>query len=153
MINFAKLQLLSVSHRTLKILAVLLWLIGGIMLIRKASELLIEAYTLNPLSLWTWFAIAIGLLLGSLKAKYLFNKSCRKNIERIDALDVPKLWQFYRPNFFFLLALMISVGVTLSRLSHGSYPFLVSVAALDLSIATALLVSSRVFFAKNVFAK
>lgn len=153
MINTAESQAITPSHRTLKILAVLLWLIGGVMLIRKGGELIIEAYALNPESLWAWFAVALGITLGGLKAKYLFRKACKKNLIRIDALEQPKLWQFYRPNFFLFLALMITFGAMLSRLAHGNYSFLLSVAILDTSIATALLGSSIVFWQERAFAK
>ena len=153
MINLAKVQTVKISHRTLKILAVLLWLIGGVMLIRKGGELIIEAYALNPASLWIWFAIALGFVLGGLKAKYLFSNACKKNLIRIDALEQPKLWQFYRPGFFLFLAAMIALGATLSRLAHGNFPFLLGVAALDTSLATALLGSSIVFWQEKALAK
>ena len=153
MINITERKTFKASHLTLKILAYAVWIIGGIMLIRKASELLVEANALNPTSLWVWLAVAIGILLGSLKAKYLFNKSCKKNIARIDALEEPKLWQFYRPKFFLFLSLMIATGVTLSRMAHGSFPFLLSVAALDISIETALIRRSIVFWKEKAFSK
>ena len=153
MINTAKTQVFKTSHKTLKFLALFVWIIGGVMLIRKASELLAEANELTPASLWIWVAIAVGILLGSLKAKYLFNKSCKKNIARINSLENPKLWQFYRPKFFLFLSLMIATGVTLSRLAHGNSTFLLGVAALDLSIATALLRSSIVFWQEKAFRK
>ena len=153
MINIAEARIVKTSHFTLKVLAYLIWITGGIMLIRKAGELLTEANELNPTSFWIWVSIAIGTLLGGLKAKYLFNKSCKKNITRIDALEDPKFWQFYRPKFFFFLTLMIATGATLSRLAHGSFPFLLSVAALDISIATALLGSSIVFWKEKSFSK
>ncbi|MCP4141504.1 MAG: hypothetical protein GY755_14675 [Chloroflexi bacterium] len=153
MINIAKYNRLKTSHRTLKILALLIWLIGGVMLVRKASELLLEAHALRSTSPWVWIAIVAGILLGSLKAKYLFRKACKKNLARIDALQEPKFWQFYRPNFFFFLALMIGTGATLSRLAHGNFPFLLGVATLDLSIATALLGSSPVFWQEKAFSK
>ena len=153
MINFAKTQTTTTSHRTLKILAVLLWLIGGVMLIRKGGELIIEAYVIEPTSLWVWFSVALGVVLGGLKAKYLFSKACKKNLIRIDALEEPKLWQFYRPGFFLFLAAMIALGATLSRLAHGNSPFLLSVATLDISLATALLGSSVVFWQEKAFAK
>ncbi len=153
MINTAKPQVFSTSHRMLKILAVLVWLIGGIMLIRKASELIFEAHAINAMSPWIWVAITAGILLGGIKAKFLFRKACKKNLLRIDNLQQPKFWQFYRLGFFFFLALMIATGATLSRLAHGSFPFLLSVAILDLSIATALLGSSPVFLEEKAFSK
>ena len=153
MIDSAETKTPQSSYRTLKILAVLLWLIGGAMLIRKASGLFIEAYALEPTSLWVWFAFAFGVTLGGIKAKYLFNKACKKNLIRIDLLEKPKLWQFYRPGFFLFLALMIGLGTRLSNLAHNNYPFLLSVAVLDTSLATALLASSIVFWQEKAFAK
>ena len=141
------------TFRTLKILAALLWYIGGIILVSKGGSLLIEADTLKPEQNWTWLAIVIGLLIGGLKAKYLFSKSCKKNLTRIDLLSEPKVWQFFRPGFFLFLAIMIVTGATLSRVAHNNYIFLISVAILDISIATALIGSSYVFWKEKAFSK
>jgi len=135
----------------LKILAAVLWYIGGVMLIWKASELIFEAEAIIPEKTWPYLAVLLGLILGGLKAKYLFSHACKRNLSRIDKLIAPKPWQFYRAGFFFFLGLMIFGGATLSRLAHGSYPFLLSVAILDLSIATALLGSSYVFWTEKAF--
>jgi len=153
MINIVKSSYLSTSHRTLKILAVLVWLVGGVMMMRKASELFLEAHQLVAAPIWVWLSLGLGLLIGSLKAKFIFRTSIKKNLVRINALATPRFWQFYRPVFFLMLAIMISTGITLSRLAHGNPPFLLSVAALDLSIATALLTSSRVFWEEKALTK
>lgn len=136
-----------------KILAALLWYIGGIILTLKGSELLFEAEALTSGLFWSWLAVIGGLFFGGLKAKYIFSKSCRKNLARIDALDNPKVWQFYRPKFFLFLALMIATGATLSRMAQGNFPFLIGVAMLDYSLATALLGSSVIFWKERAFAK
>ncbi len=114
----------------------------------KARSLLLEAESLNGAKIWPWLVVGAAVLLGSLKARFLFVKSCRKNMARIADLERPYPWQFFRPRFFVALAFMITAGATLSRLAHGNHPFLVTVAALDLSIATALLGSSFVFWQK-----
>jgi len=142
---------MTTTSRTLKILAAITWYIGGIILVFKGSSLLIEADALKPEQNWTWPAIVIGLLIGGLKAKYLFNKSCKKNLTRIDFLSKPKVWQFFRPGFFLFLAIMIVTGVTLSRAAHNNYIFLISIAILDISIATALIGSSYVFWKEKAF--
>ena len=144
---------MTTTSRTLKILAALLWYIGGIILVSKGGSLLIEADTLKPAQNWTWLAIVIGLLIGGLKAKYIFSKSCKKNLIRIDLLSEPKVWQFFRPGFFLFLVIMIVTGATLSRVAHNNYIFLISVAILDISIATALLGSSYVFWKSKAFFK
>ena len=137
--------------RLLKILAALLWHIGGIMLVWKSCKLLLEAESMNLQMLWPYLAILAGLVIGGVKAKFLFSHACRKNLARIDNLASPKIWQFYRTGFFVFLALMIFGGTMLSRMAHGNYPFLLSVAILDLSIATALLGSSYVFWTEKAF--
>ncbi len=133
------------STRILKILAALVWYIGGFALLLKGRSLLAEADALEPERVWPWLGAVVGLLLGGLKAKYLFVKSCRKNVNRIAALEQPKIWQFFKPSFFMFLTLMIMTGATLSRLAHGHYVFLILVAVLDISIAIALLGSSYVY--------
>ncbi|MBT3603588.1 MAG: hypothetical protein HOE48_15580 [Candidatus Latescibacteria bacterium] len=140
------LSLFFVSVRSLRGLAALVWYLGGFALLLKGLSLLVAAEMLQPQLVWPWVAVSVGLFLGTLKAKYLFRKSCQKNLDRIAALDRPRLWQFYRPQFFVALTVMISLGAMLSRLAHGDYPFLIVVATLDLSIAVALLGSSYVFW-------
>ncbi len=119
----------------------------------KGSSLLFKADTLKPDQIWPWLTIVAGLLLGSLKARFLFIKSCRKNLARIGALKRPKIWQFFRPRFFVFLLLMISGGAALSQLAPNNYPFLIGVAVLDFSIATALMESSYIFWTHKAFEK
>ena len=134
------------SPRILKILAALVWYTGGISLALKAWRLLDEATALRPESYWPILAIAIGLFVGGIKTKYLFDWSCKKNLKRIDALEKPRIWLFFRPWFFLALALMITTGVILSQSAHGNFPFLIGVGAMDVSLATALTASGRHFF-------
>ena len=142
----------TVSARILNVLSALVWYGGGIMLLLKGGSLLAEAEALNPDQAWPWLATVAALLLGGLQAKFLFGKSCKKNLERIAALDQPKVWQFFRPGFFVALAIMFAVDATLSRLAHNSYAFLIGVAMLDLIVAISLLGSSYVFWREKAFA-
>jgi len=137
--------MLYASKRTLKWLAAAIWIIGGIVLLLKANSLFTEAYALHVNALNIWLAAAGGAAFGGAKAFFLFRKSCRRNLARIAALENPKIWQFFRPTFFFLLTLMITTGAVLSRIAHGNYPFLLGVAILDLSIGVALLSSSVIY--------
>jgi hypothetical protein len=52
----------------------------------------------------------------------------------------------FQAAFFVFLLLMILYGATISNLAHGDYFFLLAVAALDFTIAVALLGSSHVFW-------
>ena len=134
-----------VSHRSLKVLAALAWLSGGVVLLLKGTSLLLEAVAQQPGDLLPWLAGGAGILIGVLKMKFLFNRFCRRNLDRIASLEHPKIWQFFRPGFMVFLAAMIVFGAALSRLALDNYPLLVGVIALDFSLATALLGSSLVF--------
>jgi len=74
----------------LKILAALVWYTGGVVLLLKGTSLLREAETLRPGQIWTWIAVAAGLLIGSVKARFLFSKSCRKNLD----VELLKWWNW-----------------------------------------------------------
>ena len=116
-------------------------------MLTKGSQLAFELYQSNkPL---TWAALVVGIVAGTLKVLYLFNFFCRRNIDRIDALESPRLWQFFRPQFFLALAAMIMAGAALSKLALESFPMLVFVVALDFSLATALLGSAPEFLRKR----
>ena len=135
--------------QTLKLLASLVWYSGAIILSYKSISMLSEAHAINPAQLQTWLTIAAGLLLGAIKAKYLFTKVCIKNLNRIEALKKPKLWEFYRIRFFIFLITMIMMGSFLSRQAHGNYSMLLTMALIEISLATALLGSSFCFWKKQ----
>ena len=134
------------STRLLRLLASLVWYSGAIVLSFKSSRLLIEAYNISPNLLWIWLTVLGGLMIGAIKARYLFKRLCIKNLKRIDALKNPRLWQFYRTGFFFFLLAMIILGSFISQLAHGNYPMLITMATIEVSLATALLGSSSCFW-------
>ncbi len=139
--------------RTLNVLAALVWCLGGVILVVKGGKLLAGAASLFPGFLWPWTVAVAGLLLGAVKGKFLFSRSCKNNLARISSLRHPRIWQFFSPGFFVLLFLMIAAGVVLSRLAHTSFAVLVGVAVLDLAVGAALLASSRVFWQQKAFVK
>jgi len=139
----------NTSTDTLKLLASLVWYSGAVVLSFKSSRLLREAQSINPDKLWIGLAVFGGLIIGAIKAKYLFKRLCIKNLKRIDALEQPKLWHFYRMRFFFFLLAMIILGSSISRLAHGSYATLMTMAIIEVSLATALIGSSNCFWKKQ----
>jgi len=140
-----------VSKLTLIALAAFTWYGGGIALFLKAGALIKEAYTLNPISFWIYLAPILGLSIGLIKTLLIFNHACKKNIKRIHSLINPRVWQFFRPGMFIFLAIIIPAGATMSRMAAGRFGWLCAVAALDLSIGTALLASSLQFWKNNAF--
>lgn len=137
------------SARSLKILAAVLWVSGGLVLLLKGGSLLWQAVDLRQGLAWPALAVISALLIGSLKVRFIFSNSCRKNLRRIEALPTPRWWQFYRPGFLLFLCAMIVLGRYLSISAQGSYAGLLGMATLDLSLATALLGSSYVFWQTN----
>ncbi len=141
--------MVNTSIRTLIILATLVWHVGAVMLLLKGGDLLRQAVELSPGPGWPAFAVAAAILTGSLKGRFMFRKLCRRNLDRISGLAQPKIWRFYRTRFFFFLGLMILAGATMSRLAEGNYLLLIAVGWLDLSLCTALLVGSTVFWQRK----
>ena len=137
--------MLSTSTVALKVLAAVVWYIGGVVLLLKGLSLLREAIDLRHGWQWPAVAAGIGVIVGALKGRLIFVKSCRRNLDRIARLREPRVWEFFRPAFSVFLVVMILTGATLSRLAHGHYAFLIGVAILDLAISTALFASSAEF--------
>ncbi len=142
-------DMFDTTIQTLKLLASLVWYSGAIILSYKSISMLSEAHAINPAQLQIWLTIVAGLLFGVIKAKYLFTKVCIKNLNRIEALKKPKLWEFYRIRFFIFLITMIMMGSFLSRQAHGNYSMLLTMALIEISLATALLGSSFCFWKKQ----
>lgn len=136
------------SPHTLRILAAMIWMGGSVALALKGSSLLAEADQHRPGHPWVWYAGIAGIAAGLLKGIFLFYKAGVKNLKRIFSLQKPRIWEFYRPRFFLFMFTMIMLGRLLTMLATGKFAFLLFVAALDLSIATALASSFMVFFRK-----
>ena len=141
--------MLNASAQTLKILAALVWYTGVAVLLVKSSGLFLQAHQGGAGSWGVGVSFLAGLGLGLIKARYLFGAVCRKNLVRIQSLETPKLWQFYRGRFFIFLAGMIFLGVSTSRVAQGNYRLLIPLAVLELSVAVALLVSSRCYWKRS----
>jgi len=137
---------MKTTKKTLVYLAAAVWYIGGIMLFRSGLELVIQTRELKEGTLWPAIFIITGIVLGIIQVLFIFRHSCRKNMQRINLLNDPHLWQFYRPGFFLALAIMITSGILLNHFSQGHYFFMLTVAAVDFALTISLLGSSYVFW-------
>lgn len=138
--------MLRASSNTLIRLAALVWYTGVVVLIAKSSALFMEAVKSGADEVVTLMAVVCGIVIGKLKARYLFYAIGKKNIDRIKALTEPMLWQFYRKRFFIFLFSMVVLGQCLSSVAHGNKMGLIALAVLELSIAFALFFSRRCFW-------
>ena len=136
---------MRVSHGVLKGLAATTWYVGGGVLLYKASGYLLVAGATGSIVPAAISAL-LGITVGVLRGRTMFLRACRRNLGRIDALQAPRIWQFFRPGFFAALALMIAGGALLAWLSGTGYWGAVVVGGLELIIATALLTSSVAFW-------
>jgi len=137
---------MKTTKKTLVYLAAAVWYIGGIMLFRSGLELVIQAHELKEGTLWPAIFITSGIVAGIIQVLFIFRHSCRKNMQRINLLDDPRLWQFYRPGFFLALVIMITSGILLNHFAQGHYYYMLAVAAVDFALTTSLLGSSYVFW-------
>jgi len=138
-------MMFDTSPHTLKFLAALVWYSGVIALLIKSTSLLFRAHVISPGHPWLLMAVLVGVVIGAIKARYLFRRICLKNLKRIDALKHPKLWHFYRMRFFIFLLTMVILGSYLSHRAQDNFPMLIAMAAIELSVAIALLGSSDCF--------
>ena len=136
----------NTSTLTLKLLAALVWFSGAVVLFIKGFGMFFEAELLNPGHVWTWAALAGGLMLGNLKARYLFRRLCMRNLKRIEELTEPRLWDAYRVRFYIFLLIVSLSGLYVSQQAHGDYALLIIMTVVDLSLATALLASGSCFW-------
>jgi len=143
---------MKTSKRTLVYLAAAVWYIGGIMLLRGGLELIVQTRSMKEGALWPVLFIVLGIGLGVFQALVIFTPSCRRNLQRINQLENPRLWQFYRPGFFLALAIMITGGILLNHFSQGHYFLMLGVAAVDFVLTISLLGSSYIFWTdfKNI---
>ena len=137
---------MKTTKKTLVYLAAAVWYIGGIMLFRSGLELVIQAQELKEGTLWPAIFILSGIVLGIIQVLFIFRHSCRKNLQRINQLEDPRLWQFFRPGFFLALAIMITSGILLNHFAQGHYFFMLTVGAVDFALTISLLGSSYVFW-------
>jgi len=137
---------MKVKKNTLKVLAGAVWYIGFFTLLMKSLMLFSEAYSINNDILTLLLILLFTFILVVVKTKYIFIKTCKKNLKRIESLKEPKIWNFYRVRFFIFLVTMITLGGYLSKISQGDYWFLMGVGVLDLSVGLSLFFSSFVFW-------
>ncbi len=123
------------STRTHLLLSALLWTTIGILLLAKGT------YRLSQLGHWQPFLVVLpAIVLGSLKAWVILDKSARRGIERIATFkDGTCLGAVYSIKTWIMVLCMMGLGVILR---NSSLPVTL-LGFLYITIGWALLVSSR----------
>lgn len=124
------------------------WYVGGGVLLYNGAGYLVNAAGTGA-AVPPILAGLAGVVVGLLRGRTMFLHACRRNLRRIEGLDDPRVWQFFRPGFFAALALMIAAGALLAWLAGTGYWAQVVVGGLELVVATALVTSSVAFWRKS----
>ncbi len=138
------------NKNSLYALAGSLWALVGLFLIVRGAVMYQTALdTQNASQTALAVSITLSVLLGIIKGRFVLSKTARRNKSRIDSLEEPlKVHHVYTKSFYFLIAGMILLGVTLRTFNEylGGY---VVVAAIYCGIGLALMVSSLVYWKPN----
>jgi uncharacterized membrane protein len=94
-------------------------------------------------------SIVSAVLIGLIKARFVLSKTARKNKVRIHGLQDPvRINQIFAKSFYFLIPMMMGLGVLL-RLYNEYLGGYVVVAAIYCGIGMALIIASRTYWAKE----
>lgn len=160
----------QLSHTSLITLSGMIWLVIGAMLmalgvhfieeVSQHTDVYFKAFHHSPLQIlnrWTndihqsqTILFATCILIGYLKGKWIFSKTVKKSVMRILALPNPtSLKYLYTLRYYFLLALMIGLGISLKYIPFSpDYR-----GAIDLAVGAALLKGSLKYFKYAVLLK
>ncbi len=128
----------GVRRRTHLLMSAVLWTVIGLMLTAKGI------YRLSQLKDWQASILAVAILAGSLKARFILDKSARRVISRISTFeDGTCLGAVYSIKTWIMVLCMMGMGVILR---NSSLPIAL-LSFLYLTIGLALLLSSRLAWA------
>ncbi len=101
----------GVPRRALLFIAGAVWLLAGGMLLRRGGMALLQN---RDYPLWT---LAGSLLAGALFYRFVFDKISKKHSSRILKMEEerPCLFSFFNFRSYLMMALMISLGITLRK--------------------------------------
>ena len=135
------------NKNSLYALAGSVWgLVGLFLIIRGAVMYQTALQTQNATQTALMISIAIAIVIGVAKGKFVLSKTARRNKSRIENLEGPlKVHHVYAKSFYFLIAGMILLGVSLRHFNEylGGY---VVVGGIYCGIGLALMVSSLTYW-------
>ncbi len=135
------------NKNSLYTLAGSVWgLVGLFLVIRGAIMYQAALETQNATQAALAISIAVSIIVGVAKGRFVLSKTARRNKSRIDGIEGPlKIHHVYAKSFYFLIAGMILLGVSMRMFNEylGGY---VVVAAVYCGIGLALMVSSLTYW-------
>ena len=138
------------NKNSLYALAGSIWgLVGLFLMIRGVMMYQVAWETQNATQTALMIAIAVSIIVGVAKGRFVLSKTARRNKSRIENIEGPlKVHHVYAKSFYFLIAGMILLGVSLRTFNEylGGY---VVVGAIYCGIGLALMVSSLTYWKRE----
>lgn len=154
--------MIKMTHKTLIIFSGLIWLIVGCFLLPLGLNFLLQAVQnghfqemtdyplLNLTSSFTSsvenaavILIAVGMLIGYSKGRYVLGKSAIKGVQRIRSFSNPtELKNIYSFKYYLLLLIMVGLGISMKYLG---IPTDIR-GVIDIAIGSALINGSMIYF-------
>ena len=135
------------NKNSLYALAGSVWGLVGLFLIIRGATMYQDALnTQNASQTALMISIAVAIVIGVAKGKFVLSKTARRNKSRIESIEGPlQVHHVYAKSFYFLIAGMILLGVSLRHFNEylGGY---VVVAGIYCGIGLALMVSSLTYW-------
>ena len=127
-------------RRYLLFIAAVFWTFAGGMLLYRGMLLIMRPEH------YRWFRLMISIIGGILFYRFLFSGISRKHTQRILGLPLEKpcLFSFFNMKSYFMMAIMITAGITLRKLDIINHEILYT---FYLTMGIPLLVSAFRFFA------
>jgi uncharacterized membrane protein len=139
-----------VNKNSLYALAGSVWgLVGLFLMIRGVTMYQTALETQSATQTALAISIAISIIVGVAKGRFVLSKTARRNKSRIESIEGPlKVHHVYAKSFYFLIAGMILLGVSLRTFNEylGGY---VVVGGIYCGIGLALMVSSLTYWKRE----
>lgn len=156
-------MIFDMNHRVWVVISGFVWFFMGASLLYKGLHLMTEAafqkgslcFQLQGTFFKTpqegaTFLMAVGLLIGFLKGRFVLAKTVRRVVSRIAALPLPiRLKDAYSPSYWILIGSMMLLGMTFRFL-----PIPIDVrGVIDIAIGSALINGAMLYFrmAKSIY--
>lgn len=128
------------SVRTQLIAAALMWLIGASILVVRGSAYLSDRS-------WHAWALAVGLVLGVLKSRYLLERAASKSVARVRSRGRSWLPGFFSPASWATVGVMMGGGIALRNAFVAPDVLGAGIlGAIYIGVGTALFWADRVFW-------
>lgn len=128
------------SVRVQLIAAAAMWMVGSAILLVRGIGYLDDRY-------WHAWALAAGLSLGVVKARYMLDRVARKAVSRIEGRGSAFILGFFSIRSWALVALMMGGGIALRTAFVDPTAIGAGIlGAVYIGVGTALLIADRVFW-------